>query len=167
MRKHTRRRVLNPVPPWLRPRLTADQQLDLGLAHWQNLDALAKGEGTVDLLWQVVGGVLTWSRAAELLHARNASYEPAVAQMTDQLALAERLVQRYRATGRVLLTGPDYQLAKQGADVMDQLAAVVDRATAVAAAEWSERRVNEWATQGPATPVFLKAPAIAEADVPY
>lgn len=142
MRKRTRRRVVNPVPHWLRPKLSADQVLDLGLVHWQNLDALAKGEGTPDLMWEVVGGVFTWSRAADLLHARNGQYQPAVDEMRAQVEMVTRLVERYGATGRVLLTGLDYQLAKRGADVMDAIAAAVDRDTAIAAADWSEAFVQ-------------------------
>jgi hypothetical protein len=147
-RKHTPRRVLNPVPPWLRPKLTADQRQDLGLAHWANLDALARGAGDEALLWQVVGGVFTWSRVADLLARGNADYAPAVDEMRAQLELATRLVERYGATGRVLFTGTDYQLAKRGAEVMDELATVVDRPTAVAAAEWSETKINELAARG-------------------
>jgi hypothetical protein len=142
MRKHTRRRIVHPVPPWLRPKLSADQVQDLAIVHWHNLDALAKGQGDEQLLWQVVGGVLTWSRVADLLAARNADYTPAVDEMRAQLELATRLVERYGATGRVIFSGLDYQLAKRGAEVMDQLAQVVDRPTAVAAAEWSEAKVN-------------------------
>lgn len=175
MRKHTRRRHVVPLPPpGLRPRLAADQVQDLGLVHWQNLDALAKGEGTVDLLWQVVGGVFTWCKAADMLAARRPDYQPAVDEMRAQLDLCTRLVERYGATGRVLFTGTDYQLAKRGAEVMDELAKVVDRPMAVAAAEWSEREVNRLAERArqhqrtaPTAPVFPKAPAIAEADVPY
>jgi hypothetical protein len=167
MRKRTRRRIVVPMPPpGLRPKLSADQVQDLGLAHWENLDALAKGEGTVDLLWQVVGGVFTWSKAADLLATRCPDYQPAVDEMRAQLDLATRLVERYGATGRVLLTGPDYQLAKRGAAVMDELAKVVDRAIAVAAADWSEAYVSQLAARH-ARPVFPKAPAIADADIPY
>lgn len=168
MRKHTRRRVVIPMPPpGLRPKLAPDQVRDLGLAHWQNLDALAKGQGTEQLLWQIVGSVFTWSRVADLLYARNPSYEPAVNEMRAQLELATRLVERYGATGRVGLTGADYQLAKRGALVMDKLAEVVDRPTAVIAAEWSEARVNSLAERTAPAPVFPKAPEITEADVPY
>lgn len=143
MRKSCHRRPVTPLPPrGLRPRLAPGQVRDLGLVHWSNLDALATGHGSEQLLWQVVGGVLTWSRVAEMLAERNADYTPAVQEMRAQLELSTRLVQRYGASGRVGLTGPDYQLAKRGAAVMDELAVVVDRATAVAAADWSERRVQ-------------------------
>lgn len=148
MRKHCRRRPVNPMPRWLRPRLAGSQVLDLGLVHWQNLDVLAKGQGTEDLLWQVVGGVFTWSRVADLLHRADSRLEPAVDEMHAQLALVTRLVQRYGATGRVIFTGTEYQLAKRGCDVMDELARTVDRDTAVAAAEWSEAKVDALANAG-------------------
>jgi hypothetical protein len=136
MRKRCMRRKVVPMPPrGLRPRLAADQVRDLGLAHVVNLDTIARGEADEALLWQWVGGVLTWSRVADLLQA-------GAPEMRDQLVLAAQLVERYGSTGRVVFTGPEYQRAKEGIGVMDQLAEVVDRPTAVAAAEWSERRLN-------------------------
>lgn len=79
--------------------------------------------------------MLTWSKVAELLRVG----EP---EMRTQLELASTLVERFGRTGRVLFTGEEYQL-KDGVGVMDQLAELVDRPTAVIAAEWSERKVNE------------------------
>lgn len=135
-RKHTRRRVIVPLPPrGLRPRLTRDQLLDLGIVHAVNLDAIAKGEADETMLWEWIGGVLTWSKVAELL----ATGEP---EMRAQLELTERLIQRFGRTGRVAFDGPDYQLAKTGLDVMDRLAEIVDRPTAIIAAAWSEKRLQ-------------------------
>lgn len=125
-------------PRGLRPKLAKDQVLDLGLVHAVNLDAIAKGQADEAMLWDWVGGVLTWSKVAELLHV-------GVDEMNLQLGLATRLVERYGRTGRVAFDGPDYQLAKVGMDVMDQLAERVDRHTANVAADWSEARVNEMA----------------------
>jgi hypothetical protein len=88
-----------------------------------------------------VGGVLTWSRAADLLHARNPDYAPATEEMRAQLELVTRLVERFGRTGRVILTGVEYQLARRGVAVMDAIAEAVDRPTAIAAADWSEARV--------------------------
>lgn len=124
----------------LRPKLTRDQRLDLGLCHVANLDVIARGEAQESMLWDWVGSVLTWSKVAEML-------DLGVDEMVQQLALAERLVSRYGRTGRVAFDGPDYQLAKIGLEVMDQLAHQVDRPTAIAAADWSERRVNEMAAE--------------------
>lgn len=125
-------------PRGLRPKLAKDQVLDLGLVHAVNLDAIAKGQADEAMLWDWVGGVLTWSKVAELLQI-------GVDEMNEQLGLATRLVERYGRTGRVAFDGPDYQLAKVGMDVMDQLAERVDRHTANVAADWSEAKVNEMA----------------------
>lgn len=135
-RKHTRRRVIVPLPPrGLRPKLKPDQLRDLAICHLTNLDAIARGDATVDNLWQVLGAALTWSRVAGAL--RLGMPEAAV-----QLQLVGRVMERFSATGRVVFTGPEYQLAKHGVEVMDELAAQVDRHTAVAAAEWSEAELQ-------------------------
>jgi hypothetical protein len=135
MRKHCPRHPQPRMPRWLRPRLASDQLRDLELVHLVNLDAIARGDADEQTLWQVVGGVFTWSRVADLLRLGSDD-------MRAQLELATRLVERYGRTGRIVFTGPEYQLAKRGVDVMDELARRVDRPTAVAAAEWSEARVN-------------------------
>lgn len=138
-RKRCHRRPVVPLPPrGLRPKLTDDQRRDLGLAHIVNLDTLAKGEADEDTLWQWVGGCLTWSRVAELLQV-------GVDEMKAQLELVATVVDRFGRTGRAVFTGPEYQLAKAGVGFMDDLAAVVDRPTAIAAADWSEERCNAWA----------------------
>ena len=135
-RKRCTRRVVVPLPPrGLRPRLTPDQVTDLALAHLTNLDLIAKGQATVDEMWQMVGGVFTWSRAADLLQV-------GVPEMRAQLELATRVVERYGRTGRVGFSGTEYQAAKIGVQVMDELAALVDKPTAIAAAEWGEVEVN-------------------------
>lgn len=132
----------------LRPRLVADQLLDLGLVHASNLDLIASGAGTEALLWDCVASVLTWSRVAEVLVAAKVITDDAVTLMTEQLQLVERMVARYGRTQRVAFDGLDYQLAKSGLDVMDQLARIVDRPTAVAAADWSEMRVKQMEAEG-------------------
>lgn len=138
-RKRCNRRIVLPMPPrGLRPRLDTAQVRDLGLAHSVNLDAIARGEADEAILWQWVGGILTWSRLADLLQA-------GVPEMQAQLELAHRVIERYGRTGRVGFSGPDYQAARAGVLVMDLLAEQVDKPTAIAAAEWSERRVNELA----------------------
>jgi hypothetical protein len=137
MRKRCNRRQIQPLPPrGLRPGLADDQVRDLSLVHHVNLDALARGQADESLLWEFVGGVLTWSRVADLLDA-------GVDEMRAQLELATRLVERYGATGRIVFRGIELQAARRGVVVMDMLAEQVDRPTAVAAADWSERKVNE------------------------
>ena len=119
-----------------RPRLDAQAIQDLGLVHVTNLDSIAKGTADEDILWQWAGGVLTWQRVAEKLGC-------GVDEMAAQRKLMDDLVDRFERTGRVLFTGLEYQLAKDGVGYMDDLAEVVDLATAVAAVEWSEATVNK------------------------
>lgn len=135
----------------LRPKLAADQVRDLALAHVVNLDAIARGEGTEDLLWQWIGGALTWSYVAAELQRRNpAAYGEAAAAMKEQLATCEAVINRYGRSGRIGFSGLEYQQAKEACSWMDALAEVVDRSTAVAAAEWSEARLNQLAAESTA-----------------
>jgi len=121
-------------PPGLRPRLRRDQLRDLALCHIQAMDSIARGDATSATLWQVAEAALAWSRAAELMHIGEA-------EMTAQLETALSLIERYQRTGRVAFSGPEYQAAKAGVAVMDELAEHTDRATALAACEWADRRV--------------------------
>lgn len=131
----TRRHAITPLPPpGMRPKLDAGQVEDLGLVHIINLDAIAKGDAGVDVLWQVMGGMLTWHRVAEKLGRGEQ-------EMVAQLELMRAVWERYGRTGRVLFTGPEYQLAKLGVEVQDALASIVDRHIAVEAANWSEAQI--------------------------
>jgi len=135
-------------PPGLRPKLSKSQVCGLGLAHIANLDLISRGEATEEVLWQWIGGAMTWSYVAGALQRRNADrYREAAEAMRLQLMVAESVVQRYGRTGRVGFSGPEYQQAKDACEWMDALAEVVDRATALRAAEMSEVSVNQWAAQ--------------------
>lgn len=132
-----RKRIPRPAlpPPGLRPKLRRDQLRDLALCHLEALDSIARGDAKSATLWDFAGAALTWSKAAELMRIGEA-------EMTAQLELALSLIERYKRTGRVAFSGPEYQAAKAGVAVMDQLAEIVDHPRAVIAAEWSERRLN-------------------------
>lgn len=135
-RRLTHAELLDRMPRAFRPKLAPDQVRDLAVVHLENLDAIANGEGTPDLMWQVAGGIFTWHRVAEKLQA-------GVPEMTALLELVERLIERFKRSGRVGFSGTEYQLARHGVDYMDQLAEIVDRRTAIEAAEYSERLLAE------------------------
>lgn len=135
-RRLTHAEMLDRLPRAFRPKLAPDQVRDLAVVHLENLDAIANGEGTPELMWQVAGGIFTWHRVAEKLQA-------GVPEMTALLELVERLIERFKRTGRVGFSGAEYQLARHGVDYMDQLAEIVDRRTAIEAAEYSERLLAE------------------------
>jgi hypothetical protein len=140
-RKHCKRKVVQPLPPrGLRPKLAPEQVRDLSIVHIEQLDAISRGQADAGTLWSAFGGVLTWHRVAVKLGIG----EPEMAAQLDVLA---RVVERFGRTGKVGFSGPEYQLAKEGVEVMDQLAALVDQPTAAEAAEWSERRVQKTADE--------------------
>ena len=141
-RKRCYRRATIPMPPrGLRPKLDRGQLTDLALAHIANLDALARGGANSTTLWHAVEAAFTWSRVAQLLDVGEA-------EMAEQLAMLERVLLRYQRTGKIGFSGPEYQLGKDGVAVMDELAAMVDTPTAVAACAWSEARVDALVAAG-------------------
>ncbi len=138
-RPPTRCDLLARMPRVFRPRLDALQLRDLAMCHLVNLDAIATGAAEPSILWDWVGSVLVWHRAAELMGL-------GVAEMAPQLGVATRLVERFARTGQVRFDGPDYQLAKIGLQVMDEIARQVDQPTAIAATEWGDIEVNRLAS---------------------
>jgi hypothetical protein len=140
-RKRCHRRVITALPPrGLRARMTPDTLTTLSIAHNTNLDEISRGTASEQTLWDMVGAVFTWSKVAELLRM-------GVEEMTPQLELATRVVERYGRTGRIGFTGPEYQAAKLGVQVMDALAEACDIDTAKMAAAWSEDRLNTLVAQ--------------------
>lgn len=137
-RPQSRAELLARMPRAFRPRLARDQVNELGLCHNENHDAIVKGDADWDVMWSYVGSVLTWWRVSRELQA-------GVPEMDVLLQVATRLVERYGRHGVVRFDGPDLQLARDGVAYMDQLAELVDRPTAMAAAAWSESEVNRLA----------------------
>lgn len=134
MRRLTRKQALRMSRQRRDPvRLSTNQVLTIEVAHIQTLDELVR-DGSPQALWDWVANVYTWSRVAELMKL-------GTDEMEEQLKVCVRLLERYRRTGRVAFDGPDYQLAKHGVDVMDELARQVPQPVAIAAARWSEQRL--------------------------
>ena len=135
MRK-PRRRVYPLLPPkGLRPRLDRSQQTDLSLVHLVNLDLIATGQADETVMWHLAEDAMLWSRIAEM----TGHFE---AEMQEQLMVAASVVRRFGVTGKVGFSGLEYQTAKAGVEVMDALAAMVERHQAVAAADWAELAID-------------------------
>lgn len=148
MLQRARRADPRHVPRWLRPRLSSEQVRALGLAHVVNLDALASRSAGEDILWQWVGGALTWSRISDVLQRTNpAAYREAAQAMALQLELCTTVIQRYRATGRIGLEAGEYDIARDACEWMDALAEVVDQPTASEAADWAEAQLGALSAQ--------------------
>lgn len=131
MKKRCHRRPTFALPPpGLRPKLRQQDLTKIGLMHVETLDAIARGEATQEQLLDWCENVFTWSFVAQLLGKGEL-------EMTGQTELATRLIDRWARTGAVRFSGQDYQMAKWGVAIMDQLAAETDTATAMRAAIWS------------------------------
>ena len=118
------------------PRGLSDEQIkQVSLYHHVNVDAIATGTAEPQMLWDYVVGVFTWWKVSLLMGLG----EP---EMDVQLEVATRLVERFGKHRRLLFTGPDLQLARDGVVVMDLLAQQVDLRTAATAAAWSTLEVN-------------------------
>lgn len=136
MRKRCHRKPIVPMPPkGLRKMLAPDQVRDLAIAHHTHVDAVSHGKGTPDLLWEMAGAALGWSKVAETLGIG----EP---EMAADLEVITALLKRFERTGRVAYTGPELQQARDGLQVVDQLARLVDHATALAAMSWAEDEIT-------------------------
>lgn len=136
----TQAELLARMPRAFRPRLDAQQLVELGICHNQNFDAITTGtDPGPQMVWDYYASVLTWWRVAQLLQIG----QP---EMAVQLEVAVRLAERWRRTGAVRFDGPDMELARTGIVVMDQLAQLVDRPTAMEACDWSEAEINRLAS---------------------
>jgi hypothetical protein len=136
MKKHTKRRVVAPIPPMWRPRITKSQQTALEVGHLALLDAIVKGDGTLEVALQWAGAVYTWRTVAQIL-------DLGIEEMAAQVVVLDSMIDRYRKHGRIGFSGPEYQAAKDGVDVMAALAERADRFTAIAAAEAGEVLANK------------------------
>jgi hypothetical protein len=133
--RNTARRVWTPMPPrGMRPKLNSSTLTTIAICHMQNLDEVSTGRGSEQTLWDMVEAVLTWSNVAMALKL-------GVPEMKLQFELVNRVINRYGRTGRVGFTGVEYQMAKLGVQVMDELAHAVDKATALEAALLSDKQL--------------------------
>jgi hypothetical protein len=124
--------------------LKPDQVRDLRMAHIGNLDTISRGPDNSEVLWQWVGGALTWSAIADALQRFDEErFRDAAISMRDQLEVCYAVIERFKRIGRVGFSGLEYQRAKDACEWMDALSEVVDQPTASHCADWGERKVNE------------------------
>lgn len=125
------------IPRWLRPKLSADQQRDLGLVHAGNVDEIVRGLATEQTLWDMVNNALAWSYVADQRGV-------GIPEITEQLHMVSCVVLRYGKTGEIRFEGQEYDRACHGIRVMDALAAEVDQHLASEAVAWAAERASEW-----------------------
>ena len=110
-KKYTRRFMLNPYE-----RLTKEVKVNLGLKHYQMVDAIATGEADAQTMYDFCHAVYTWSQFIN----QNSDDE---CLLIDRAAdMCNSMAERYRKTNRVVLTGLELQTARRVAEWMDQKA---------------------------------------------
>lgn len=124
------------VPKWCRPKLEQAKVNQIELIHLAHVDAIVQGIGDVDLLWDILEALLTWSDVARRL-------DVGAPEIVAQIDLYQSVLNRYQRTGKVGYSGPEYQLAVKGTVHMTLLASEVDQLTALKAAEWAEQQVAQ------------------------
>lgn len=136
------------VPKWCRPRLEQAKVNQIELIHLAHVDAIVRGIGTVDLLWDILESLLTWSDVAKRM-------DLGAPEIVAQIDLYQAVLDRYQRTGKVGYSGPEYQLAVKGTVHMTLLASEVDQLTALKAAEWAEQQVVQLKVQTDSAIAFL------------
>ena len=121
-------------PPGLRPRLTRERLCELGLIHIGLVDTLVGGNADLNVLWEWMAGVLTWSRVAQVCQLGEA-------EINVVANLAVVLAERYERTGAVILSDDEKDVLREGSVVMDLLAQSVDLETAQSVADWSRAHI--------------------------
>lgn len=149
-RHHSRRRWQAKPPPGLRPKLDRSQVTRLALAHHENVAAIARGDGTPEILQDHQHAAMSWLLATRELAAAGGSerFAEAISVLEAAIVACGDMAERYRRCGRVGFTGPEHQVAVTAADWMDAVAEVVDRDTARRAVLASTSMLGARARQG-------------------
>lgn len=119
--------------PAHRCRLTRAQAEGLQDIHTRNAEQLCDAPNP-NVMWQWAAGLLTWSYVAARLEVGEAEIDP-------QLALATRVIKRFRDTGVVTLDAQEKLLMLHGAHICDALVRETPEALAIEAAHWSEAQI--------------------------
>lgn len=139
MRATTAARAHNTqLPKFWRPKISATQVLNARIVHNDLLNRLATGTASVSDCWDWMETGFTYTQMMRLLADDGVQFtDDAIQALLMQLETYEAICARLRRTGRPGLTGPELQIAKQAAAVMDELIDLDRHGIAVRAAQWS------------------------------
>jgi hypothetical protein len=133
MKKQCKRKVIIPMAPkGLRPKLKISTRIKLVEDHKAAVEKFRLGQAMHDDLLAYSGCLLTWKKIAELKMVGES-------EMDVLLLDAEQITQRYGRTGKVGFSGPEYQRAIDGVQIMDELADESDWPSMCQAVDYSQR----------------------------
>lgn len=139
MRTATSTRTRNhQLPKFWRPKISTAQVLNARIVHNDLLNRLATGTASTGDLWDWMETGFTYTQMMRLLADDGVQFtDDAIQALLMQLETYEAICARLRRTGRPVLTGPELQIAKQAAAVMDELIDLDRHGIARKAALWS------------------------------
>lgn len=126
------------LPKFWRPKLTASQQTECQLVHWDVIDRFTSGAADRGDLWDWMETGFTYYKLMRLLQADGTEFTPeAVAAIDEQLAIYETVIARYTRTGRAGFNAAELLTARAAASVFDSLVKLDRHGLAQQAARWS------------------------------
>lgn len=126
------------LPKFWRPKLTASQQTECQLVHWDVIGRFTTGAADRGDLWDWVETGFTYHKLMRLLQADGTDFTPeAEAAIDDQLGIYEAVAARYARTGRAGFSASELLIARAAASVFDSLVQLDRNGLAQAAARWS------------------------------
>ncbi|CAN7366999.1 hypothetical protein LJR074_002170 [Acidovorax sp. LjRoot74] len=126
------------LPKFWRPKLTPERISTCQIVHRDLVTRFTDGSASRDDLWDWMETGFTYSQMMRYLHQDGEQFTPeAEACLARQLDIYPAVCERFRRTARVGLSGPELQIAKDAADVMDALIAMDRHGIADRAALWS------------------------------
>lgn len=132
------------LPKFWRPKLAPERVQTCQIVHRDLVTRFTDGSATRDDLWDWIETGFTYSQMMRLLFEDGEQFTPeAEACLARQIDIYPAVCARYRSTGRAGLSGPELQIAKDAADVMDALIAMDRHGIAERAALWSTRQMEK------------------------
>lgn len=125
-------------PPGMRPKLSDAKVWAIAINMQSNVDELTEGTMNDSILWDFIGGVLTWKRVAEAL-----KYEDAYAVLNDiYTTAAASAVAGWIVKGVAKFSVDESRKVFESLPWCEALAKEVDLVTATAAANWSQSMLD-------------------------
>lgn len=138
MKTAVARRGRQALPKFWRPKVSASQVLDARIVHNDLVNRLATGTATAADCWDWMETGFTYTQMMRMLAEDGVQFtDEAMAALALQLETYEPICARLRRTGKVGLSGPELQIAKEAAFVMDALIGMDRHGIAERAARWS------------------------------
>lgn len=136
---HLRPTVKNiTVPKWFRVKLAPAEQVRCKFAHINLIERFTNGSATKQDMLDWICNALTYARMVQLLADDGQELSACDQQVfAEQVLVIDALVDRYRLHGRVGFSGPELEIARTAAGLMDQVIELDRHGIAAAAGAWA------------------------------